>query len=585
MSVRVFIRPGCTGMGSCARLAPAVFRQGADGQPDVLLDDAEDHREAVLRAARACPFVGVEIDGVPIDERFTDTPVVSVRNLTVDVIELRVRCRSLPFEPGQYVFLRMHDEQGEFFRTYSVVEAHQGVVALCIKLLPNGRAGAALTGIAPGTMLGLSRAAGLFKLLTKDRPKLFITGGTGVAPVLPMALAADTAQKVVVFGARTESDLFYLDELRALPNTKLVLVVQSPSSEWKGQTGLVTDIIAKSDISKFHEIYTCGSPGMVEAVRVAATAKEFPSERIFADSFAAAPIGKGAAASSATKSTSITANNPASKSVGVASAIQQRPETKGTARRFDLLTSLRQIHYFASVMVCALIMFFSATGFIANHTDWLLEGSQSVKNTDVRALPENAASSEADPLAVCKLLFPDARSVEVFAGEGHAAYVVSGPGDLLQHCEINLEKRQVMIQPLRPLPTGSVVTDDKNIIAMLLAQYGGELNEKSVESAPESLTFEVESVWRLDAFVVDRKRAVYLLARSNEPLAKVISDLHRGKHAGFIQKLIMDVASIALLIVAITGTVMGLQVVRRRRLTIGIISLSFLSLIFLLLHR
>jgi ferredoxin-NADP reductase/ferredoxin len=230
MSVRVFIRPGCTGMGSCHRLAPAVFRQGLDAQPEILLDDAEDHREAVLRAARACPFVGVEIDGVPIDERFTDTPVVSVRNLTVDVIELRVRCRSLPFEPGQYVFLRMHDEQGEFFRTYSVVEAHQGVVALCIKLLPNGRAGAALTGIAPGTMLGLSRAAGLFKLLTKDRPKLFITGGTGVAPVLPMALAADTAQKVVVFGARTESDLFYLDELRALPNTRLVLVVQSPSS-------------------------------------------------------------------------------------------------------------------------------------------------------------------------------------------------------------------------------------------------------------------------------------------------------------------------------------------------------------------
>jgi hypothetical protein len=47
----------------------------------------------------------------------------------------------------------------------------------------------------------------------------------------------------------------------------------------------------------------------------------------------------------------------------------------------------------------------------------------------------------------------------------------------------------------------------------------------------------------------------------------------------------MDIASLALVIVALTGTVIGLQVVRRRRSTLIIIAVSCVSLFYLLLHR
>ena len=51
MSVRVFIREGCNGMGTCARLAPAVFGLNANGLAEILVDDADEHKESILRAA------------------------------------------------------------------------------------------------------------------------------------------------------------------------------------------------------------------------------------------------------------------------------------------------------------------------------------------------------------------------------------------------------------------------------------------------------------------------------------------------------------------------------------------------------
>jgi ferredoxin-NADP reductase/ferredoxin len=595
-------------MGTCARLAPAVFGLNANGLAEILVDDADEHKESILRAARACPFVGVEIDGVPLEEKFSDTPVISTRNLTVDVIELRLRCRTLPFVPGQYVFLRMRDKQGEFFRTYSVVEASKGEVALCIKLLPNGRAGAALKDIKPGTVLGLSRAAGLFKLLTNDKPKLFITGGTGVAPVIPMARAAANAQKIIVFGARSESDLFYLDELRAIPNTKLVLIVQNPSPDWKGPTGLVTDVLARSKITRFNEIYTCGSPGMVEAVRQAAIAKEFPEERIFADFFAAAPSASKPAVKiaapaedsdtkeetseapseiSSARASAKKADRPAESRAPrrSAPAPKTNPAPAPLASRFDVMVAMRQVHYFSSVMVCALILFFAGTGFIANHTDWFIAEESSVSTAGIRALPESANKDEVQPLELCKALFPTALAVEPLPGEDRPSFLVRESESVIHRCEINVENREAQIRPLFALTPTLMTADDKVLMAALVELQGGEINDKSIETGEGTLAFDVESVWHYSNFFVYRTLGFYSVIRTPVPLAKSFSDLHRGKHANFVQSFIMDIASLALVIVALTGTVIGLQVVRRRRSTLIIIAVSCVSLFYLLLHR
>jgi CDP-4-dehydro-6-deoxyglucose reductase, E3 len=294
VSVAVFIRPGCTGMGSCARIAPEVFRlDPATGRAEVVVQDAAPHQEAVTRAARSCPFIGVAIDGVPLEEPVAEATVVGVTQLAPSVVELRVRSKGFGFKPGQYAFVRLNDDRGEFFRSYSVVEAVGGVVVFSVRIVPQGRGGAVLTKLTPGERIGLSRAAGAFALLTTDQPKLFVTGGTGLAPVLPMLLAAPEAKKTVIFGGRTASDFFYLDRLQRAPNTEVILVASDSPPEWQGKRGLVTHALEELDLAGFAEVYTSGSPAMVNAVRDRLVARSFPPERIFSDAFE--PGGPGPA--------------------------------------------------------------------------------------------------------------------------------------------------------------------------------------------------------------------------------------------------------------------------------------------------
>jgi ferredoxin-NADP reductase/ferredoxin len=589
MTVRAFIRKGCNGMGTCARLAPEVFSIGKDGLATVLLDDAEEHRDAVLRAARACPFVGVEIDGEEEQEEFSEVPVTGLRHLARDVLELRVGYDGLEFTPGQYVFLRMKDEIGSFFRAYSVVEANDTDVTLCIRLMPNGRAGSALREASIGTMMGLSRPAGLFHVQTPDKPKLFVTGGTGIAPVIPMALAAPQAKKVIIFGARNEKDLFYIDQLEALPNTKLIVTVQNPGESWNGYVGSVIDQMTQRDLHTFSEIYACGSPGMIDAIRDHAKAVRFPAERVYSDYFS--PAGNATQTITKKALTESTVQRIASKAGNNLTASSGNNQSFGEKlvdyfRYFDPFILLRDAHYYASIMVCMLIIFFAGSGFIANHTAWFSSDKPAATQpSEIAFFPEKLASEEQDIAIIGAALFPDAKEITPIPSDDHPMLVVRGADGRIKRADINASERQATLAPLLPLNVELKKDDDQAIIAALTAQHGGHFNDKSIESDEQKLAFDSESVWQYSNFIVYREPGAYSVVQTAAPLGKVISDLHRGKHANSVQSLLMDIAALALVVVAISGTVMGLQAVRRRRSAIILISLSSLSLIYLLISR
>jgi ferredoxin-NADP reductase/ferredoxin len=601
MTVRVFVRKGCNGMGTCARLAPEVFHIGKDGLATVKVKDAEKYRDAVLRAARACPFVGVEIDGEEEKEEFTDVPVTGIRHLAREVLELRLGYQALQFTPGQYVFLRMQDKLGSFFRAYSVVEANDKEVTLCIRLMPNGRAGAALREASIGTMMGLSRPAGLFHIQTPDKPKLFVTGGTGIAPVIPMALAAPEAKKVIIFGARNEQDLFYIEELEALPNTKLIVTVQNPNDSWNGYVGSVIDQMEKRNVRAYGEIYACGSPGMIDAVRDLANRLDFPAERVYSDYFSPAntsgtqrldAVGKNGSSPLVIQRNSAAASPNASSKTAPESAQGDDGNNSFAAqfvdyfRHFDPFIFLRDAHYYASIMVCTLIIFFAGSGFIANHTDWFHADSQpTIQGSQTIAFPETIANEEEDAQKIGAALFPEAKELVSVPSDDRPLFLVHGTDGSIKRAEINSAERQAVVVPMSSLDAGLKKDDDQAIIASLVGKYGGHFNDKSKEADEAKLAFDSESVWQYSNFVVYREPGVYAVTQTAAPLGKVISDLHRGKHANSLQSFIMDIAALALVVVAISGTVMGLQAVRRRRSAIILISLSSLALLYLLISR
>ncbi|MBN2601639.1 MAG: oxidoreductase, partial [Candidatus Marinimicrobia bacterium] len=95
------------------------------------------------------------------------------------------------------------------------------------------------------------------------------------------------------FGARTQKDLFYLDELRTLEKELPwftfipALSAEPEDSDWKGARGRITDIVKKffPDCSH-HEAYLCGSPGMIDASIEVLTKAGMPEAKIFFDKFA-----------------------------------------------------------------------------------------------------------------------------------------------------------------------------------------------------------------------------------------------------------------------------------------------------------
>jgi propane monooxygenase reductase subunit len=76
---------------------------------------------------------------------------------------------------------------------------------------------------------------------------------------------------VFYYGARTEADLCFTEELKALeerlPQFRFVPALsESPTDEWDGESGLITDVVRRlePDLSGA-DAYVCGPPPMVEA--------------------------------------------------------------------------------------------------------------------------------------------------------------------------------------------------------------------------------------------------------------------------------------------------------------------------------
>ncbi|MBN8524843.1 MAG: PepSY-associated TM helix domain-containing protein [Planctomycetes bacterium] len=532
MSIRVAVSTGCNGMGSCVRLAPQVFRiDPATGRADVLLDDCSPHREAVLQASRSCPFVQVEIDGVPLQERIDDATVIACERLTPDIVELRLRRPGFAFVPGQYVFLRLDDEAGQFFRTYSVVGSADGVVTLCIRLVGNGRAGRVLAAIRPSVRVGLSQAKGLFALRSPDRPKLFVTGGTGLAPVVPMCEAAPAARKLVVIGARAAKDLFWLERLRAIPNTEVVPVVQNPGPGWNGAVGLSTAPLESLDVADWPEVYTCGSPGMVEAVRKTLVSRGMPADRIHSDSFV--PAG------TATPSAPAEAARPARDWPGL----------------------IRRWHYIASAPLALIIIFYAITGFIANRSDLFVREDTA---TAERLVPEGVPMDREHLAPVLAAMAGDGARLDSFSdGRPLTAVFAMADGHDCQ-CTVDPERRSVRLRRRGTLPP-DLPLNPAAIGSHLAGRLGGQPDLAHATNDEDGVELELASVWGTHRIQVDRPSRTWTCSTVTPPWSVSLVDLHRGKNAGGWQRALIDVTAMTLALVTLSGVGMSLLAASARR--------------------
>ena len=182
----------------------------------------------------------------------------------------------LSFLPGQYVSLRVPGSDQN--RSYSFSSA-PGAARLdfLVRDIPGGMMSTWLRERAqPGAEMDFTGPSGAFYLRDITRPLLFLAGGTGLAPFLSMlGRLAETgsAQPVhLIYGVTYDADLVEVAALEAyaarLPGFSFATVVAAAESAHP-RKGYVTAHIAPEQLNGGDvDIYLCGPPPMVEAVRV-----------------------------------------------------------------------------------------------------------------------------------------------------------------------------------------------------------------------------------------------------------------------------------------------------------------------------
>ncbi|RZB35978.1 MAG: Na+-transporting NADH:ubiquinone oxidoreductase subunit F [Desulfobacteraceae bacterium Eth-SRB2] len=304
----IFIPSACGGRGSCAYCKLKVL-EGAG-----FVGPVEEHHltpeELETGVRLSCQVkirndLKIEIPKELFAVKHFRAKLIEKEMLTYDIAGLRIELiepQTIDFVAGQYIQLESEEYKGReaVMRAYSIssVPSDNRHIELMIRKVPEGICTTwVFDYLQEGKELYFSGPYGEFQLSETDAPIIFIAGGSGMAPIWSiiqrMVEKGIHRNAVYFFGALSQKDLFYADELNNIADSSewfkfVPALSQEPEdSNWQGERGLITDVVKRyfPDTSA-HEAYLCGSPGMINACISVLTEGGLPEEKIYFDKFA-----------------------------------------------------------------------------------------------------------------------------------------------------------------------------------------------------------------------------------------------------------------------------------------------------------
>jgi NAD(P)H-flavin reductase len=209
--------------------------------------------------------------------------VSRTRALTHDVREIELTLAapaSMAFVPGQWVSFEIERPGSRFpaTRAYSIASSanRRKAIELVLNRVAGGPGSGYLCGLREGETTAFRGPMGTFVLRDSPRDVLFVATGTGIAPFRSMlwslAEASSSRAITLLWGLRSERDLYYQDELLSLrerlPGFSFITTLSQPTGAWPGITGRVTGLVETHVASVGNlEAFLCGNGGMVRDVR------------------------------------------------------------------------------------------------------------------------------------------------------------------------------------------------------------------------------------------------------------------------------------------------------------------------------
>ncbi|MFA7439638.1 MAG: benzoate 1,2-dioxygenase electron transfer component BenC [Sphingomonadaceae bacterium] len=279
--------------------------QGSYDLGDDYIEDALTEEEAAEGLVLTCQMIPSSdcVIAVPVASAAAKvkpaeygSEILSVDLASDSTIILRVKLdqpEALHFLPGQYVNINVPGTAEH--RSYSFSSKPGAAEAsFLIRNLTGGVMSGWLSNTArPGDRLSFVGPIGSFYLRAVERPVVLLAGGTGMAPLLSMLeVLADqgTDQPVhLIYGVTTDRDLVEMDRIEALaarlPTMTYATCVADPESKHPLK-GYVTEHLEDKHLNAGDcDVYLCGPPPMVEAVRTFLKDKGAKKEHFFYEKF------------------------------------------------------------------------------------------------------------------------------------------------------------------------------------------------------------------------------------------------------------------------------------------------------------
>lgn len=239
-----------------------------------------------------------------------ETVVREIRWVSRSVIELTLelpRGAAFTFRAGQYVRVRIPGRDVE--RSLSMASPPQDlpVLRFLVRYIADGVLSEFLKlECRAGDALNVAGPQGVFVLPERPGPRVFVAGGSGLAPVMSMLddirlSGRGRGPLLLAFGVSSADDLFYLDELQLrrfwMPSLSVHIAADEPVQEVPPgvSRGTVVSLLSAGTITAgtinagtinaATTALVCGPPGMIAAARAQLMATGIPPGNILSERF------------------------------------------------------------------------------------------------------------------------------------------------------------------------------------------------------------------------------------------------------------------------------------------------------------
>lgn len=205
-----------------------------------------------------------------------ESKIVSNKKIAGDFYALEFLIGWKNYDPGQFVMLAIPGNEVFLRRPFGILRAKKGTAEICYKIV--GKGTKALSTAKEGAKISVLGPCGRgFFVPNGKAANILVAGGYGIAPLFGLAerIAESGKNATLFYGAKTMSELLYVDELRRM-GIGLELATEDGS---KGTKGFVTSLLKKKiDGFDSPRLFACGPVGLLKEVAVIGSSGKIPAQ-------------------------------------------------------------------------------------------------------------------------------------------------------------------------------------------------------------------------------------------------------------------------------------------------------------------